>query len=197
MQPTETMQRVEGKCNGKTRKGTLCKRSAGAGTKHLGTGSCSKHGGCTRNHETKGARDLATAFVVGQLGAQVAIDPLDAAVKAVELAHGSVEYWRSLILEAIEAGGEPTLIQTDGYRLALNDLSRMTDAANRAGVADRLATMDERFIEQVTLAFEETMQELAREIKVAAAQRALFVKRFGDRLRPLEGRELARAADSS
>lgn len=191
MQATKVkQQRVKGKCNAKTRTGTLCKRSAGAGTNHLGTGVCSKHGGCTPNHERKGARDLATAFVAGQLGAQVPIDPLDAAIKAVELAHGSVEYWRTLILKAIEKDEQPTPIQSEGYRMALQDWARMTEAANRAGVADRLATMDERFIEQVTLAFEEAVQL----VKLEADERTKVVRAFADRLKPMQGRELGPGA---
>lgn len=179
-------------CGGTKRNGKPCELPAGFGTNHVGTGRCKFHLGSTKNHEAKGARDLATAFVVGQLGAQVPIEPLDAAVKAVELAHGSVEYWRTMILDAIENGGDPPPYLSDNYRLALSDLARMTDAANRAGVADRLATMDERFIEQVTLAFEESLQA----IKIEAKERAKVVKLFAARLRPLEGRELGRAADS-
>lgn len=185
-------QPVKGKCNATNRNATLCKRSAGAGTGHKGVGACSKHTGCTPNQEKKGARDLATAFVIGQLGAQAPIDPLDAAVKAVELAHGSVEYWRSRILTHIERGDDhPTDVDIMGYRDALQDLSRMTDMANRAGVADRLATMDERFIEQVTLAFEEAMQL----VKLEADERMKVVRAFADRLKPMQGRELGPGAD--
>jgi hypothetical protein len=174
---------VERYCGARTRRGTACKRPAGWGTGHLGTGVCVRHGGRTRNHETKGARDLATAFVVGQLGAQVPIDPLDAAVKAVELAHGSVEYWRTLILEAIEKGENPSDVHTAGYRDALQDLSRMTEAANRAGVADRMAALTERAVDQVTLAFEQA----AMAMKLDAATRAIGVKVFAEVLAKHEG----------
>lgn len=185
MQAGQVMEPIPGNCNATTRKGTLCKRTAGAGTNHKGMGACSKHLGCTANHERKGARDLAAAFVVGQLGAQAPIDPLDAAVKAVELAHGSVEYWRTLILEHIEEGNDqPLPSHVSGYRDALQDLSRMTEAANRAGVADRMAALTERAVDQVTLAFEQTL--MAFKDTVDQEMRTAMGKVFGGELRKAE-----------
>jgi hypothetical protein len=47
-------------------------------------------------------------FVIGQLGAAIEIEPLDAALKAVELAYGAVEYWRVELHEAALAECDAT-----------------------------------------------------------------------------------------
>jgi hypothetical protein len=84
-------------CEARTRRGTLCKRPAGWGTGHPGRGRCVKHGGKTRNHEKKAAREEAREFLIGQNGVAMPVEPLDAAILAVELARGTVEQAMSVV----------------------------------------------------------------------------------------------------
>ena len=100
--------------------------------------------------------------VVNQQLQHIEIEPLDAAVKAVELAYGAVEYWRVELYEAALAERDATPTQVEGYRMALTDLARESKLANHAGVVDRLAQITERMSEQLTLAAERGLAELAR-----------------------------------
>ncbi|HTA32772.1 MAG TPA: hypothetical protein VK721_05050 [Solirubrobacteraceae bacterium] len=134
------------------------------------------------------ARAEAMEFVIGQLGAAAEIDPLDAVVKAVELANGVVEYWRVELWNAIQADHDPTPTQIDGYRLALTDLARITKLANDAGVADRQAQITGRMGEQLALAAQQGLAELARVgLTLTAEQRAIFASGYAKGLRRLEG----------
>lgn len=186
MTPTKSLTRY---CEARTRKGGLCKREAGWGTGHVGRGRCKLHGGCSPNAERGAAREEAYEFILGQNGAQAPIEPLDAAVKAVELAHGTVEYWRAELAKAYEAEEAPTPVVVEGYRMALQDLSRMTEAANRAGVADRLVQISERWVDRLALAFEEAAQAM----KLDAQTRAVGIAAYRKALAPLEGETLALA----
>lgn len=174
-------------CEARTRAGGLCKRPAGWGTGHFGRGRCVKHAGKTPSHERKNAREAAHEFVIGQLGYEVQIDPLDGALMAVHMARGAVEYWKAELGKAHEAGEAPSMRVAEGYRLAMHDLGRMSDAASKAGVAERLIAITERQVEQITLAFEEALagEKLERE------QRMRMVARFSAGLAKAEGEQLA------
>jgi hypothetical protein len=127
-------------------------------------------------------------FCIGQLGAAAPVDSLDAAVRAVELANGVVEYWRVELWEAIKEERDPTPTQIEGYRMALNDLARITKLANDAGVADRLAQIDERFAQQLTLAAEEMLAALAKiGVTLTNEQRTVAAAAYAGALRRLEG----------
>jgi hypothetical protein len=79
-------------------------------------------------------------FVVGQPGASVELDALEASVKAVELAHGTVEYRRVELWKALKAGEGPTTTQVEGYRMALlgHPLCDVCRAIGHAGVIRQL-----------------------------------------------------------
>jgi hypothetical protein len=172
-------------CEARTRAGKLCKLPAGHGTRHVGRGRCSRHGGKTPNQEKKAAREAARDFLTGWNGIAMPVEPLDAAILAVELARGTVEHWREKLLDAYVKGDEPPPSTHESYRIALQDLARMTEAANRAGVADRMAALTERAVDQVTLAFEQASIAM----KLDAATRAIGVKVFAEALRRAEGDE--------
>lgn len=171
------------RCGARTRSGSECRKSAGWNTPHLGVGRCSLHGGCTPDHVKHAARQEAMAFVVGALGHEIDIDPLDAALLAVRLAAGTVAYWRRQLADAYEKGEEPTPMQIEGYRATLTDLSRISKNAIDAGVTDKLAQITERMAEQIVLAAEEALAA----IQLDAEQRMIFAQRFAEALARLEG----------
>lgn len=170
-------------CDAPKRGGGTCTRPAGWGTPNK-KGPCKNHGGAAPGVIKHHARAEAYEFIRGQPGAQVPIDPLDAATKAVELAHGMCEYWREEIADALVEEKPVTHTMLEGYRAALQDLSRMTEAANRAGVADRMAALTERAVDQVTLAFEQTL--MAFKDAIDPEVRSAMGKKFGDELRKAE-----------
>lgn len=67
-------------CNARTRAGTLCKRKAGTGTDHLGTGRCKLHGGVTGDNHgpPKGSQNAKQHGIYARLFKQ---DELDAAAE--------------------------------------------------------------------------------------------------------------------
>lgn len=171
------------RCRARTRSGSECQKSAGWGTPHPGRGRCSLHGGCTHDHVKHAARQEAMEFVVGALGHEMDIDPLDAALMAVRLAAGTVAYWRLSISDMCDEGREPTMIQTEGYRQSVLDLSRVSKAAIDAGVAEKHVELAGRMAQRISLAFEEALAG----IKLDAEQRALVVQTFSQALAQLEG----------
>lgn len=153
-----------------------------------GRGPCKLHGGTLPNVIRHHARAEAMEFVVGQLGAQAGIDPLDAAHMAVTLAHGAVEYWRVEIALATGGEGEPTATMREGYRAALMDFARVSKLAIDAGVADQL--LADRVAEQIALAAEEALAT----ITLDRTERAEFVTVFAKGLARLSGTSFRAAA---
>lgn len=170
-------------CFAPKRGGGRCTRPAGWGTPNQ-RGPCKNHGGAAPGVIKHHARAEAYEFIRGQPGAQVPIDPLDAATKAVELAHGMTEYWREQIADALIANTTVTPTMLEGYRMALQDFDRMTASANRAGVADRMVALTERAVDQVTLAFEQTL--MAFKDAIDQELRSAMGRKFGDELRKAE-----------
>lgn len=185
-QSTNSTQSTGRTCGAPTEKGkgAPCKRPAGVETPHPGRGPCNLHGGCLPNVCTHYARGEVYEFLRGQPGAQIPIDPLDASTKAVELAHGMTEYWREQIATALIANKDPTAMMLEGYRKALQDFDHMTASANRAGVADRMVALTERAVDQVTLAFEQTL--MAFKDTIDQEMRTAMGKVFGGELRNAE-----------
>lgn len=68
---------------------TTCIRPAGAGTDHLGVGTCDLHLGATRNHQLAAQRTLA-AEEVTRLGLVVATSPTAALSDALNRSYGDV-----------------------------------------------------------------------------------------------------------
>jgi hypothetical protein len=68
-------------------------------------------------------------FVVGQLGASVELDALEASVKAVELAHGTVEYWR-VDMPARRSGCAGRRRSADRDRPTFSGLAGLLDRAS-------------------------------------------------------------------
>lgn len=181
-------------CGAKTvSTGKPCKRAAGAGTSHPGRGRCSKHGGSTPMQIRKNAREAVYEFVHGQMGYTEKIDPLDAAMFAVECAVGAVHYWRLQMAEAYRDGGHPSPSVVEGYRIAFIDLARMTDLASKAGVAERLIAITEAWSDRLTTVFEDAL----RGENIPKDQRQRMVQRYGAGLLQLEAGPSADALDAA
>jgi hypothetical protein len=144
------------------------------------------------------AREEAMEFVIGQLGAAAPVDSLDAAVRAVELANGVVEYWRVELWQAVKAERDPTPTQVEGYRMAVTDLARITKLAYDAGVADRLVEITERMAEQLSLAAEEMLAALASAgVTLTIEQRTIAARAYASAVQRLEGEPIDGEPNSS
>lgn len=144
-------------CNAKTKRGTPCKRAAGAGTDHPGVGPCRRHLGNTRNHVRAGNRALALEQARKMLGQDVEGDPTDVILEGVRLARGLTLYYRAVI--NAHDGEVPENVE----RLYAEAVERQTDMAYkaaRAGVAERMVRLAERAADAITLTIEEVASGL-------------------------------------
>ena len=76
-----------GYCNALTRRRTKCKRTAGAGTDHVGFGHCSSHAGNAPNSRLNGAKQQAVL-----MGSPKEINPVDALYWCIKITAGEVEW---------------------------------------------------------------------------------------------------------
>lgn len=97
--PTKDDPTAEGYyCGAKTRSGGNCKRRAGAGTNHLGVGTCSKHLGSTSREEVAGQVQLARREMA-VMGRPLPIEPHQAILECIRIAAGEVAYASERIAE--------------------------------------------------------------------------------------------------
>lgn len=94
-------------------KGVTCKRVAGHGTDHLGTGRCSRHGGSTRSHVAS-ARELQARAAATALGVRIEIDPGEGLLQCVWDAAGMAEWYRARVTELDAHPGEGQVIEHVG-----------------------------------------------------------------------------------
>lgn len=91
--------------------GVTCKRVAGAGTKHLGVGCCSRHGGNTESHEKAAAVEIARRECT-TLGLPIETTPADALMEEVWEACGNVEFYRHLVQQLPTHPADDVLVPT-------------------------------------------------------------------------------------
>jgi hypothetical protein len=80
-----------GLCGAKTRQGTPCRRQAGAGTTHLGSGRCRNHGGASPQAELAGAVEIARRQAV-VMGDPVDIEPHELILSCIRRTAGEIAY---------------------------------------------------------------------------------------------------------
>jgi hypothetical protein len=169
----QTDEAMPDKCGARNRNGTRCKRRAGWGTDHVGTGRCSYHTGATINGRKAAAKQEALHFTRYALGAEAPIDALDAQVLSVHLANGVVEFWRAKLAES----DQPSQATMIGYNDALAQLNRFSRNAIESKVAERLARISERQAEAIVLVCEAGLAALiAAGLKLSNTQRTAFAK---------------------
>lgn len=183
-------------CGGKTRSGTPCLRFKGQGTDHPRAGRCSKHGGSTTTGRKAALREAGLTFARGQLGAEVALDAMDALDQSVRLASGLVDYYRfELADQAVEAASDDEEKAARARKRTAEILPLFTEAiklqkdvskaATDAGVAERRQVLAERLGALIGAALEDALAVELPEL-VDPATRLRVVRAFGSRLALLE-----------
>jgi hypothetical protein len=119
------------------------------------------------------------AFARAALGDEVSIDPLEAMLRSVRLAAGTVAYYRRQLFE-IEGEPPPTLIQ--GFRKAVWDLSRFSTIALKAGVEEQRAALTDEAADLIARA----INRAAAPLELSRDERAAFGRRVGEELKALE-----------
>lgn len=91
-------------------KGVTCKRVAGHGTDHLGTGRCSRHGGSTRSHVVS-AREQQAIDACKMLGVPIQSSPAESLLDALWETKGAVAFYRALVQDLAHEPTDPTVVE--------------------------------------------------------------------------------------
>lgn len=184
---------IPGNCNAKNRNGTLCKRTAGWGTGHVGAGRCSYHSGSTPNG-IKAAAKEAIGNELARLGGTgwhiaVDVDPLDGLLQVIQGAAGQVAHANALLEREARRRGEAEEAGPPSFALlmlkeAQGELARYCKMALDAGVADRKVRLAERMGALIAAAAERAMAKHPE--RHPPKDRAEFARDFMAELAALE-----------
>jgi hypothetical protein len=191
------------RCGAKRRDGTgeTCRKGAGAGTEHRGTGRCALHGGATESHKAAAQRTLAER-AVKTYGLALDINPVDALLDEVRWTAGHVAWLRERVqeierealvwgrTEVVDKGaGEFIGVDTTEaakpnvwlslYQVERKHLVDVCKTAIGAGLAERQVRMAEAAGEQLV----QVIRAILDDLGLSPAQRALAVESVPRRLR--------------
>lgn len=134
--------------------GVTCKRVAGHGTDHLGTGTCSRHLGSTRNHVKAGqkAKAAAACAILG-IGRDDAVDPAEALMREVARTQYAIEWYEHTMAALPVEQAEAIDANRELWMMERKHLADVTKKALDAGVARRQIEMLEDLARQVVAGF--------------------------------------------
>jgi hypothetical protein len=156
----------------------FCRRAAGHGTSHLGTGKCAFHGGNAPSHLIRAEKDRkkleieAAAREVARLGLPVDVDPQEALLQEVHRSAGAVAYLQRIVSsldddnltqeDSLPGGGSRTVpsVWLEMYDTERKLLVAASTAAIKCGVAERQVRIAERQGELIAGAVRTILQEL-------------------------------------
>lgn len=171
-------------CGARTRGGAKCKRPAGWGTDHPGTGKCKNHGGSSPSGKKAAAKQELQDFM-GAAAPLMDVDPIEALLYAVRRASGVAAYCRhrTTLVEPDDEVKDGELNIWPRLEMdALASLARFSKMALDAGVAERRVRLAERVGELIAQALEESLAD----VDLTTAQRARVARTFATRLAVLE-----------
>lgn len=189
--------------------GKPCRRGAGAGTSHPGTGLCSNHGGSSPGG-AKQAERIAAEQAVAAFGLQLdGTPPGRILLREIARSSGMVGHLAVMVSElkpddlswgaasrritpSAQPGGTPQVVVEQRGRahplvVMLRDerttLRQLIEAAHRAGIEERQLALAERDGAQIAAMFEGLVAELRREWSLTAEQHAQARAIVGRQLR--------------
>jgi hypothetical protein len=162
---TSSIGRGKNLCGAKKRQGEgCCKRPAGWGTDHAGTGTCKLHGGKTRNHVTAAVEEQARQ-VLARLDVAAVENPLTVLAELT----GQSLAWRDVIAEKVnELGnlryqtehGEQLRAEIALFERAMDRCAKFAVEMARLNIDERLAKVTERQTEIVAGALAAALGEM-------------------------------------
>lgn len=161
-QAMQAPEAIPGKCNARNRNGTLCRRTAGWGTEHVGAGRCSYHTGSTPNGVKSAAVESLTAEGI-RLGLSIEMEPHDLMLTTVYAAAGSLQHAQARVAE-VAPDQEDTprgRYAQERHGAALDRAARVAKDAMTAGVSDRRIRLARRWGELIAQAAERAMGRMA------------------------------------
>jgi len=185
---------LKGLCGVKSKRtGYPCRRRAGAGTDHLGTGKCSSHGGNAPPHRKHAIRQEAIQF----MGAPLDINPLEAIIWCIRITAGEVEWLSRKIAEVDEedwientiAGKQLNVFQRSRAD-AQDRLVRYSKEAIALGLAERAVRMAENF----GLALARLLEGIEGDMSFTGKQKRIWGQAVRKHLILLQGGRMDQAA---
>jgi hypothetical protein len=85
-------------CDAEKRSGGTCRRPAGWGTPHVGTGRCKLHGGCTPTH-VEAANVLQARAAAQKWGLPVEVGPKEALLDELRTSKGLIAFYAAQVAE--------------------------------------------------------------------------------------------------
>lgn len=135
-------------CGAKKRQGDgCCKRPAGWGTDHAGTGRCKLHGGCAPSSRAAAVEQQARK-VLAQLNVVPVADPLSALAQIA----GEVVAWKNVMAEKVNElsslrysteGGEQLRAEVALFERAMDRCEKFLTAMARLKIDERLVAIEE------------------------------------------------------
>jgi len=136
-------------CGAKTAtSGKPCRKTAGHGTNHPGTGKCFLHGGKTVSHQKAAAKQIAHDF----LGTPLDMNPFDAIIWCIKIRAGEVKWLSDRMAELDQkhwventmVGKQFHLYARERHR-AMQDLTKFSAMAVGLGIAERAVKLAETY----------------------------------------------------
>lgn len=154
------------KCGATKRDGTgdHCRRPAGWGTDHVGTGCCKLHGGNTSGQRTGALKQQAERAL-----ADMNAPPVDNPLTELARITGQVVAWKDQMADRVNEltslrysteGGEQLRAEVALFERALDRCEKFLTAMARLNIDERLARITEQQADTVTYAVIAVLEEL-------------------------------------
>lgn len=152
-------------CGANKRNGKPCKREAGWGTSHPGSGRCKMHGGATSNGAVAAAKEVTVGMAT-----PIEVTPGQALAGVLHLAAGQLAYatWQVAKLK------ESEIMQDHGIhpwvrfqRNLMIDVAKIGKLAADAGIDERMASLAEAQTAMVA----KLIEDVCEDIKITTEQK--------------------------
>jgi hypothetical protein len=124
--------------------GTPCRKFAGEGTDHFGTGCCRLHGGNTPN-QRKHAVKVEAQRRAAQFGEPIPVQPGEALLHMLWMSYGSVVWLQQQIEQHADMRSFEARVDIQSHKEERDRVARIAKAALDAGVAERQIKLAERY----------------------------------------------------
>lgn len=188
------IQRAQNKriCGAQTKRGRICRKEAGWGTDHLGTGRCKNHLGST----SKGAVAAAKEELAG-MAVPLPVSPGQAVLGVLQLAAGQLafcahkvselddkEFWEKTI------AGEVPNRWIRLQRSVMHDIEKFSKTAHAMGISEREMAL----AEAQTLMMGELLEAVVSELGLSAEQRRQMGPAIRKHMAVIEGKAKEKVA---
>jgi hypothetical protein len=163
-------------CGARRRDGERCRKFAGEGTNHKGTGRCKFLGGSTPTHVASAVIQEARRRSL-EFGEPVDVEPADALMMMLQLSAGHVAWVRQELSYLEDRATFEGQVLMRLYGEERDRVARIAKAALDSGVQERLVRLAEKYGELLAGLIQEILGDPDLELTVGQRERAPSVVR--------------------